>query len=48
MINDFENNNELKKLKNNFQIDIECSILEVCLGRLYIAYEDSEFEFTNL
>ena len=48
MINDFENNNELKKLKNNFQIDKECSILEVCLGRLYIAYEDSEFEFTNL
>jgi hypothetical protein len=49
MINEFENNNELNKLKKKFKIDTNCSILEVCIARIYIAYEDSEnFEFTNL
>jgi len=49
MINEFDNNNEINKLKRKFKIDTHCSILEVCIARIYIAYEDSEtFEFTNL
>lgn len=49
MINDFDNNNEISKLKKKFKMEPHCSILEVCVARIYIAYEDSQtFEFTNL
>jgi hypothetical protein len=46
---DFYNNNEKGKLISELKLDQFCTILELCVARIYIAYEDSDnFEYTNL
>jgi hypothetical protein len=50
-MNDFLNNNNVtNKLKKILKDKIEpnCTILEISNARIYIAYEDSEFEYTNI